>query len=908
MQNCRGGLLILIPVLCLFSPDISVRAQSLNSLSGVVKDTGNAAIPAATVSLLNARRAVVASATTDTQGRFTLHGIPSGAYELSVKKGSGFQTRHLVVRVPSDADQPLEIMLGPTEFSEEITVSADTGIVQNVERAAQRVNVVTEEAIQQRAKAVLAQVADEEAGISLQRTSPTMGAVVVRGLTEVTVYVDGVRFTNSTQRGGINTFFNLNEPSSLRSVEILRGSNSAQYGSDSLGGTVQLYSQVPTIMVGKAKWHGEINTNFNSADISFGNSTRLTYGSRNFAALISLAGRRGNTLRAGGGIDSHAAVTRFLGIPSTVFGERLTDTAFTQYSGTFKLIYHPTSNQQFSLNYQRSQQDGGKRYDQLLGGDGNLIADLRNLMLDFFYARYMKQKPWIFDSATLTVSYNSEREERVNQGGQGNPLASMTHEKERTNSYGFGFSLDKQLGNLNHFLLGGDIYRDQVDSPAFSVDPGNGSVTMTRPRVPNGAEYLLYGFYLQDVFDLLSDRLRLSGALRYNIASYRSRASDSPLVNGQPLWPDDSLRASDISGRVGATLTAADGLNLSFNYSRGFRAPNITSLGSVGLVGVGYQVSAADIAGLQATIGTTADDTAVSTGLPVTRLKSETSNNYDAGIAYGHSWIRTALTGFVIDINNTVARQTLLLPQGAVGTRLGSQTVERQLASGAVFVPLSPNPVLAQVNFGATRLKGLEYELQLRPLRGWTFNGNYSFVRAEDRETGAPPNLGGAGVPPALGFLSIRYDSQGNRFWIEAYSILAGRQDRLSSLDLSDRRTGATRSRTNIANFFNRGARVRGLIGPGADGRNNTSDDVLSVTGETLAQVQRRVLGDNNSAPLFTAIPGYGLIGLRGGIRIREHSEILFDFENMADKSHRRPGWGIDGPGRGFSFRYIFRL
>jgi outer membrane receptor protein involved in Fe transport len=908
MHNSRKWLLGLILATCVFYPNIFVRAQSLNSLSGIVKDLSNAVIPEATITLLNARQAVVASATTDTQGRFTLNGIPSGTYELSVRKGSGFQARHLVVRVPSSADQPLEIKLGPTELSEEITVSADTGIVQNVDRAAQRVNVVTEETLQQRAKAVLAQIADEEAGLSLQRTSPTLGAVVVRGLTEVTVYVDGVRFTNSTQRGGINTFFNLNEPSSLRSVEILRGSNSAQYGSDSLGGTIQLFSQVPTIALNKAKWHGETHTVFNSADLSFGNSTRLTYGSRSFAALGNLAGRRVNTLRPGAGIDSHAAVTRFLGIPSTVFGERLSDTAFTQYSGTFKLIYNLTSDQQFSLHYQRSQQDGGKRSDQLLGGDGNLIADLRNLMLDFFYARYLRQKFWVFDSATLTFSYNSEREERVNQGGQGNPLASMTHEKERTSSFGFSFSLDKQMGSLNHLLVGGDIYRDRVDSPAFSVDPANGSVTITRPRVPNGAEYLLYGFYLQDVFDLLHDRLRLSGALRYNIASYRSRASDSPLVGGQPLWPDDSLRASDISGRVGATLTAADGLNLSFNYSRGFRAPNITSLGSVGLVGVGYQVSAADIAGLQATIGTTADDTAVSTGLPVTQLKSETSNNYDLGIAYRNSWIKTSLTGFVIDINNTITRQTLLLPQGAVGTRLGSQTVERQLASGAVFVPLSPNPVLAQVNFGASRLKGLEYELQLRPHSDWAFNGNYSIVRAEDRETGAPPNLGGAGVPPALGFLSIRYHPQGSRFWIEAYSILAGRQDRLSSLDLSDRRTGATRSRTNIANFFNRGARVRGLIGPGADGRPNTSDDILTVTGETLAQVQRRVLDDHNSAPLFTAIPGYGLIGLRGGLRIKDHSEILIDFENMADKSHRRPGWGIDGPGRGIGMRYIFRF
>jgi outer membrane receptor protein involved in Fe transport len=36
-------------------------------------------------------------------------------------------------------------------------------------------------------------------------------------------------------RGGINSFFNLLEESNLRSMEVLRGPNSAQYGSDSLG-------------------------------------------------------------------------------------------------------------------------------------------------------------------------------------------------------------------------------------------------------------------------------------------------------------------------------------------------------------------------------------------------------------------------------------------------------------------------------------------------------------------------------------------------------------------------------------------------------------------------------------------------------------------------------------------------
>ena len=95
---------------------------------------------------------------------------------------------------------------------------------------------------------VVAQVVDEEQGVNLQRTSPSLSAVFVRGLTgrNVAVYVDGVRYTTSAQRGGVGTFFSLIEPSSLEAVEILRGPNSSQYGSDAHGGVVNFISHSPS--------------------------------------------------------------------------------------------------------------------------------------------------------------------------------------------------------------------------------------------------------------------------------------------------------------------------------------------------------------------------------------------------------------------------------------------------------------------------------------------------------------------------------------------------------------------------------------------------------------------------------------------------------------------------------------
>lgn len=889
-------------LMAFFSTINLVQAQ-VNSISGKIVDPTGTPIKKATISLISAKQIPIAKTESTDDGQFSFSSIPNGNYVLEVSQPN-FGIKRFAAQ-SSDGAKELELKLEINSFTDEVTVTAELGQVQDTDKVAQSVNIISSQAIEQRATAVLAQVANEEVGLSLQRTSPTIGAIFIRGLTgkNVAVYVDGVRYTTSTGRGGINTFFDLNEPTSLKAIEVLRGPNSAQYGSDSLGGTVQLVSQVPNFGGDNREFHGKATSSFTSSDLSFGQNLLLTYGTKHFGILTNFVGRRVNTLRPAKGLDSHAAVTRFLGLRSDILGDRLPDTAFTQYGGTVHLNYAPTFDNQFTLHYQRNQQDGGKRYDQLLGGDGNLVADLRNLIGDFFYARYDRQKLGFFDSGSFTFSFNGQREERVNQGGQGNPLGSITSQYERTRAFGFNFQLAKQVNTQNHFLIGSEFYREKVTAPAFTFSPSSKSVTASRPRIPNGARYLTYAFYAQDSYELIPNKVRLSGALRYGVASYQSRASRSPLVKGMPLFPDDSLRADDFSGRAGLVVRPKEFIDIVFNYSRGFRAPNVTDLGTLGLTGDGFEVASTDIASLGGMIGTTADDKAISTGLAVSRQKSELSNNFDLGLRIHNRRFDTDLTGFIIDINDVITKQSLILPQGSVGKFLGDQPIVKQLANGVVFVPLSTSPVLVRANFSDARIFGFEYKLKARLTSEIYFSGNFTYLRAKDKATGKAPNIEG-GTPPPTGFLSLRYAPSGKNYWVEAYSTLAGEQERLSSLDLSDRRTGASRSRTSIANFFNNGARVRGLINPGTDGRFGTSDDTLIATGESLLQVQNRLLGSATSAPAFRTVAGYGLIGLRGGVKIKENSELLLDFQNIGDKSYRGISWGIDGAGRSISIAY----
>src|SRR5829696_3079109 len=886
--------------------------DSGGKITGTVKDPDGAVVSGANVSLLHTNRAVLGATATDAEGRFRLDRIAPGDYQLNVER-SGFVQHRSAVHVSHGDTQTVSIVLELTPIAEQVTITAEAGLVTDTRKVDTQVNIITEREILERAPEVVAQVVDEEPGVNLQRTSPSLSAVFVRGLTgrNVAVYVDGVRYTASAQRGGVGTFFSLIEPSTLETVEVLRGPNSSQYGSDVHGGVVNFISHAPRYGGQGNEFHGNASVFYTSPTNGAGGNTLLTYGTRSYGVLLNVNARRISTLRPADGLDYHAAVTRFLGIPSGVFGTRLPDTGFTQYGGLVRASFNLDDNTQLLFSYARNQQDNGKRYDQLLGGDGNNIADLRNLMTDTFYARLFRQKLWFFDNASFTFSYNGQREERINQGGQGNPLGAITNQRERTNVLGFNFYLDKQCGVRNTFLMGADVYRDKINAPAFTFDPVTRSFTNSRPRIPHGARYLSYGFFAQNNFTAIPDRLQINGALRYSVASYKSRASNAPPgPGGVPLFPDDSQRFDALSGRIGGVVRVTSGFDIAAKYTRGFRAPNTTDLGVLGLVGTGFEVDSQTAAARGGFISTT--------GIPVTRLGPESSDSVDLSFRYTSRRFGAELTGFTTKLNEVYFDLPLTLPQGATGTFLGSDQIISQNAAGFVFVAAAPTtPVLVRVNFDDARFNGVELNGRARLTDRWSTNANFTYIRAYSLLNGLPPEIEG-GIPPATAFVSLRYQPR-SRFYVEGYSTMAGRQNRLSSLDLLDRRTGAARSRANIQNFFRRGACVRGLTTVPVGGCGNAGG-ILIPTGETLLQVQNRLLPigatingvrvvDNNTlVPLFPHLPGYGLVGVRGSIKFAERSELFVDFENIFDKSYRGISWGIDGAGRGVTLRYRYEF
>ena len=888
----------------------AMTVMASGKIAGNVRDASGVALHNAEVLLTTASLTVVATTRSDANGNFEVAAPAPGRY-LVIVRAPVFGESRQAVTVDGSASDPLNIVLQVGGFQEEVTVSALREQVDSLRRAAEPVNVIGADEIAERVKTATAQAVQEEAGVQLQQTSATMAGIFVRGLTgnKVNVFVDGVRYSNGAQRGGVNTFLDLIEPEALETIEVLRGPSSAQYGSDALGGSIQFFSKPASLGIeGSPRWGGTAALSAGTGHRNGGGAATVAYRGKGIGATGTFSGRSVGKIRTGGGIDSHAAVTRFLGLASDALTEeRLPDTGFGQAGGVGRANWMLNPSTTLVASYQRTYQDGGDRYDQLLGGDGNLIAELNGLSLDLFSARVERLDVGPFDYAALTYSLNSQREERVNQGGNGNPTAVIGYEPERTTVNGLNGAVTSQLSRRQTLTVGGDVYFETFTSEAFNVTPPTNAVSPRRPRVPDGATYRQVGMYAQTAYEALPDRVRLVGSLRFGGASSEARAADSPIVGNAPLWPDDSLGVADVTFRAAAVMTPNDTCTILGSVSRGFRAPHMTDLGTLGLTGAGYEVAAPDVAGLNGTVGTTADASAVSTGNPVEQVGPETSMQYEAVLRFRRPAVRTEIAVFVNNVHDNIQKQALILPPGAVGIDLGGQPITSQNANGVVFVAASTGPVLVRANFDEARIWGIEHSLDARITPDLTVRSAFTFTRAKDVNTDLSPNIEGGTPAPQIWF-SARYAPRGQRWWVEPYGNVAWKQTHLSSLDLGDRRTGAGRTRASIQSFFRNGARARGWTSAGSDGVFNTADDTLIATGETLTQIQDRVLGAGvNSSSLFPELPGYAVFGLRGGMRLGKH-EILVDLENLTDENYRGISWGLDGSGRGISLRYVARF
>src|SRR4029450_5720187 len=119
------------------------------------------------------------------------------------------------------------------------------------------------------------------------------------------------------------------------------------------------------------------------------------------------------------------------------------------------------------------------------------------------------------------------------------------------------------------------------------------------------------------------------------------------------------------------------------------------------------------------------------------------SLTYEGGLHYRRAAVRSTVAVFVNEIHDNIAKQSLILPPGAVGKTLGGTPITSQSANGVVFVAAATNPVLVRVNFDNARIIGVEHTFDWQPSSQLIAGTTFTYLRAKDTRTGLPPNIEG---------------------------------------------------------------------------------------------------------------------------------------------------------------------
>ena len=848
------------------------QSAQTQALSGRVLDSSGGALAGAVVAVVCGD--VHAAASTDASGRYHFDNLPPLACRVTASL-DGFRTAAQSTTLGS-LPAVLDFRLAVRSFSSQIVVTPTRGTGEDAVRVAQGAALVQQADLQTRPYTIVTQALKEEAGVLAQQTTASQGSPILRGFTgQRNLYLlDGVRYNTSAWRDGPSQYVSWLPAAGLDRIEIVRGPASTQYGSDALGGTIAVYAESPVIK-GPARAAGTLGLTLGAANRL--RTSDLSAGLMRGGVAVRVAASVGaaSDLRTGGGIDSHSAVTRFLGLPSTEVGDRLENTGYSQ-SGVSASARVPAGNgRHLALSYRRAWQTGSHRYDQEMGGNGRYRAEFGPQQLNFGFARFESAQQAVFDEVSATISVNRQADGRLDQT---RPGARVDEQFNTTTAMGYTLQATRAFTPRFKALFGGEVYDEYIDGARTLTEP-DGSRVAARPDIPDGTRYTSAGLFWQQDAEVIPGRLHLRGGLRYGRFDFSSEPNAAFGV------PAESIQTADTTFNASGVLSVTSSLNLTMSVSRGFRAANAFDFGAIGLSGgAGYEISPGRAVELGGVRGTTDGATAVSSGQVVGDLRPERLLAYEAGLRWQSGRMSSSITIFDLEFHDAIERRTLVFPANVMGQDLAGYSIIRQDAAGRAYVSGEARPVVTRVNVSRSRIRGFEAESRLRVSAALRARVWASMANGTELETSRPRRR----MPPALGGVSLVWQRPSARWWLEGTALAALDQDRLTDGDLGDARIGANRTAATIASYFSGTATDRGLV---RDGR-------LVATGETLSQVQTRVVGTSTAAvPLFTKTPGFVVFGARAGFPIGSHLELTLIGENLGDRNYRLHGSGVDEPG-----------
>ncbi len=577
----------------------------------------------------------------------------------------------------------------------------------------QSISIVTRGMIEERNPQIVSDLLRELPGVEVNDAGPFRTRPVIRGMfgSRVLILVDGERLNDNRESTFSGAQLSLIDIGQVERIEVIHGPGSIQYGSDALGGVINIITKRPRFSKnGRFGLSGNLNLRYSTIDEQRKGRLEVLGSNERWSFLLG-----GNIRKA----------EDYKSPQGKVVNSALDQDDNLDFKGTYSL----TSNQDLTLEGQRFRAEGigypgtpneysPKFYFPYNNRDKialryeakNLTSHLLSLRSKVYYQEISKN----FESDLSTPI------------GPGMFLRSFSRTLTDVKVLGASFQELFLTSKDQHLAWGLDYYREMIDGSRYlrSTIRMNDTVVIsdneeTYSTVPENTLDAL-GIYVNNEYTPF-DKALLSMGLRYDYFRTKIKQTsdyvDYSIDPPQP-FPSKTQSSSSLNGGMGIVYSLTEHLNLSANAASAFRVPNVVERYFFGRASGTEFVT------------------------PNYDLSPEKSVNLDLGVKANFPRFFSSLTLF---LNNY--RDYIELESTGDSIASGSETL----------------PEWHYSNISEVRIQGIEGEVEAElPLEGFYSYANLTYTRGDNLSQDQP-----IFVAPLKTILGLGWKERRERFRVE---------------------------------------------------------------------------------------------------------------------------------------------
>jgi iron complex outermembrane receptor protein len=682
---------IFVSILLVVASIATIQAQTgSGAISGYIKDPQGANVPGAIVRLYGRDRTFSLVTVTDANGAYSFKNLAPGEY-LVEAEAKGFAVAPAqTLNVERGKETTLSTTLELSGLRSTVVITA-SDTPQTVDEVSKALTVVRDQEIDERDELAIPEALRVVPGLRVQQLGGpgSLTSIKTRGLPseDTAVLIDGIRFRDAAApQGDASGFLEDLIVTDVGRVEVLRGSGSSLYGSNAVGGVVNIVTDE-----GGGPVHGSVLGEGGGLGL-FRTRAQVAGGARHNRIVYSGGFSFFNVTR---GLDDQDEARTTSGQGRILF--RLSPTA--TLSGR---IYTAKSRLQLNNNPEGLGTLPPTGIIEAIPFSTFIpdVNDPDNFREANFFngAITLTQRPT--EAFGYTINYQGLVTNRSGINGPlgvgFQPFGGTTRSDFDARVHTLNARVDLRAGHFNYITGGYEFESESFANPSFQVNPADNSDVDVSQRS--------HSFFVQDQLRFLDDRLQISAAFRTQLFRLQ-----------QPVFtPAASAPYTGITFQSPPTAYTGDG-SIAYTFATGTKLR--------GHIGNGYRAPS-----LFERFGTAFDSFFGYSVFGDPRLKPEQSVAFDVGVdqTFANNRVRASASYFYTELRRIIIFDF----------------------SGLIDFTTDPfGRFGGYLNTDGGIARGAEVELHATPFRTLNLTAAYTFTKAQQRTPQVPGTIRALVIP-----------------------------------------------------------------------------------------------------------------------------------------------------------------